>query len=439
MKRHGLAAIGIAGALLWGSAFQIPAWAADNAASANVKTAAQVAEELGLLQGDGNGVSDAYLSKTTTRLQSAILFLRLKGLEHAAMEFRSADNFSDANQVNDANKSILAYLKANPQLGWTGTGNGAFEPSALITSSQYYKVLLETLGYKQDSDFRYEDVLDYAKQVGLSRIADAGSLRNDHIATATVEALALKVKGSGKTLADLLSEQKVIDPAKAESAKRVSLRVADDKSLGSYLTDQSGRTLYVFAKDTQNVSACKDQCAVNWPVYYENNLWVPSELHASDFQTIIREDGKQQLTYRGQPLYYYINDEKPGDVKGHGVNNLWKAAGYSAVQVTNHDKGGTMLTDSKGRTLYTFTKDSLEKSACYGACEANWPIFYSSHAPLSGGFAADDFGTISREDGTKQTTFRGQPLYYFFKDEKAGDMLGQGLNNVWFIVDPSAK
>ena len=50
---------------------------------------------------------------------------------------------------------------------------------------------------------------------------------------------------------------------------------------------------------------------------------------------------------------------------------------------------------------------------------------------------AEDFGTITREDGQKQTTFRGFPLYYWVNDKAAGDTLGQNVNSVWFVVDPA--
>ena len=52
------------------------------------------------------------------------------------------------------------------------------------------------------------------------------------------------------------------------------------------------------------------------------------------------------------------------------------------------------------------------------------------------GVKADDFGVITRDDGKKQSTFKGMPLYYFFKDKKAGDTFGQGVNNVWYVVAP---
>ncbi|WP_409344708.1 plastocyanin/azurin family copper-binding protein [Paenibacillus sp. MBLB4367] len=443
-KRNRKAVWLLASTLMLGSA--VPAWAADAQtgttaapAAANVKTDVQIVTELGVLQGEGSGVTDSYLAKPTTRLQAAILFLRLKGLEKAALDYKGTDNFTDASAVNEANQAILAYLKANPQLGWTGTGGGKFEPAGPITDQQYYKVLLEALGQKQDTDFTYGDVLAFAKSQGLSQIAGAGALRNRHIASATVEALKTKVKGGAKTLIDALVEQKVVDAGKASSAGYASIRLAHDMKLGAYLTDEAGKTLYYFTKDTANTSVCADQCAANWPVYYAENIQIPSELSASDFLTIVRADGKKQTTYKGMPLYYFVKDTKAGDVNGQGVNNVWYVVNHAAVSVSTKDGLGKFLVDSTGKTLYLFTKDSKDMSVCKGTCEANWPIFYSAHIADTADLKAADFGTITREDGTKQTTYKGMPLYYFVKDMKAGDATGQGVNNVWYVIDPSAK
>ncbi|TMV49061.1 hypothetical protein FE783_15440 [Paenibacillus mesophilus] len=414
----------------------LPVFAADAPAAASVKTDAQVAAELGVLQGDGSGITAAYLAKTTTRIQAAILFLRLKGLEQTALAYKGTDNFSDAALVGDGNKAIMAYLKANPAQGWTGTGDGKFDPLSGVTAQQYYKVLLEAAGYKQDTDFTYADVFAFAKTKGLSQIAGAGALRNSHIATATVEALKVKQKGGGKTIAEALTDQKIIASDKAALAKYARIDIVNDAKLGSYLVDESGKTLYYFTKDTKDTSTCKDQCAVNWPIYYAENIQVSAQMNAADFKTIVREDGKKQTTYKGMPLYYFAKDEKAGDVKGQAVNNVWYVVNFSSVAVASQDSLGKFLVDSGGRTLYWFTRDTKDKSACAGTCETNWPIFYSDNLASTADLKVESFGTIVREDGTKQTTYNGMPLYYYIKDEKPGDVKGQGVNNVWFVVAP---
>lgn len=326
-KRWKSAVLLLGGALMLSTAANEVA-AADHskAAAVAVKTDAQIAAELGVLQGDGSGVTASYLSQSTTRLQAAILFLRLQGLEGEARSFKGSANFDDAGTVNESNQAVLAYLKANPQLGWTGTGSGRFGPAEAVTAQQYYKVMLESLGYKQDTDFAFADTIRFAEGKGLNRIAEAGQLNNGHIATATVEALGVKLKGGDKTLLDALVGQKVVTAEAAASAAASSVRLATSDKVGTYMTDGSGKALYTFTKDTPFQSACKDQCAVNWPVFKAESLQLPASLKIEDFGVITREDGTKQTTYKGSPLYYFIKDAKAGDVNGQGVNNVWFAA-----------------------------------------------------------------------------------------------------------------
>lgn len=95
------------------------------------------------------------------------------------------------------------------------------------------------------------------------------------------------------------------------------------------------------------------------------------------------------------------------------------------------------LKDSKGMTLYWFTKDSMDQSVCMGGCLEKWPIYYSEDpAAAAPGTKDEDFGTLTRSDGKEQTTFRGYPLYYFSKDMAAGEDKGEGVGGVWYTVDP---
>lgn len=111
------------------------------------------------------------------------------------------------------------------------------------------------------------------------------------------------------------------------------------------------------------------------------------------------------------------------------------AAGLS---VKAKDGVGSYLVDDKGMTLYLFKKDSPGKSACGAAngCLEKWPVFFVDKIEPAAGIDAAAVGVITREDGIKQSTYRGLPLYYFIKDKAAGDTFGQGVNNVWYVVAP---
>lgn len=412
------------------------ATAADS--SATVVSDAQIATELGILQGDETGVGSSYLNKTTTRFQAAILFLRLKGLEQEALSFKGTDNFADASQVWSGGQTVLAYLKANSSLGWTGVGENKFEPLALISAEQYYKVMLEVLGYKQDVDFEYKNVLVTAGSLGLGKAASAKPFKNINIATATVEALGAKIKGQSKTLADALVEQKKLNKDMLKALTYRKLEFTSEAQLGTYLVDDKGMTLYYFSKDSGDTNSCQGKCLENWPVYYADNLKVPAELSATDFGVLTREDGKKQTTYKGWPLYYYIGDIKAGDTNGEGVNNVWfvvKAPSIAAIG--NKTDLGNYLTDTSGMTLYYFDKDTPGVSTCSGKCLENWPVFYSESIQAPTGTKQGDFGTLIRADGSKQTTFKGYPLYYYINDHKRGDTMGQDVNKLWYVIDPA--
>lgn len=112
-------------------------------------------------------------------------------------------------------------------------------------------------------------------------------------------------------------------------------------------------------------------------------------------------------------------------------------ADHHAVKIVKKAGVGNYLTDAKGMTLYWFVKDSAGESACMGGCLEKWPAYYRAEVAPQEGISAEDFATITRSDGQKQTTFRGYPLYYFFKDNMAGDTKGQGIKKVWYVVDPA--
>ena len=93
-----------------------------------------------------------------------------------------------------------------------------------------------------------------------------------------------------------------------------------------------------------------------------------------------------------------------------------------------------LMTGPNGMTLYTFDKDAIGsgKSVCNGQCATNWPPFMAAATDQPGG----DWSIVTRDDGSKQWAWSGQPLYYWAKDQKPGDMTGDGFNKVWHAVSP---
>jgi predicted lipoprotein with Yx(FWY)xxD motif len=113
------------------------------------------------------------------------------------------------------------------------------------------------------------------------------------------------------------------------------------------------------------------------------------------------------------------------------------------VRVASNSKLGKILVDSRGRTLYLFSKDTRTKSACSGACATPWPPLRANGKLSAGsGVTASKLGTIKRSDGKPQVTYNGHPLYGFVMDKKAGDTKGEGLTAFgghWFAISPAGK
>ena len=92
---------------------------------------------------------------------------------------------------------------------------------------------------------------------------------------------------------------------------------------------------------------------------------------------------------------------------------------------------GQVLANAKGMTLYTFDKDSGDKSSCSGGCAVNWPpLMAAKDAKASG-----DWTLIKRDDGA-QWAYKGHPLYTFSKDAKTGDTMGNGVGGFWHVAKP---
>lgn len=108
------------------------------------------------------------------------------------------------------------------------------------------------------------------------------------------------------------------------------------------------------------------------------------------------------------------------------------AASGAVIEFSSTDLGD-ILVDGEGMTLYVFDNDTEGTSACTGDCAANWP-------PLTGdvtagdGVDADLLGTTERDDGSAQATYADQPLYYFAGDQASGDVNGQAVGGIWWVV-----
>jgi predicted lipoprotein with Yx(FWY)xxD motif len=254
-----------------------------------------------------------------------------------------------------------------------------------------------------------------------------------------------------------------------------TVMVSETPELGKFLTDSEGRTLYLFTKDTEaGVSTCGGDCATNWPPYTPAEpLTLPDGVDGA-LSLVDTPDGVKTLAYNDIPLYYFAGDTEPGQTNGEGKGEVWyvvapgelfgaraaeeaeehaaegspmaspvaspAAMGATTVVVKSDPTLGDFFTDSEGRTLYLFTKDTeMGVSTCGGDCATNWPA-YTATEPLTLPDGVDgELTLVDTPDGVKTVAYNGIPLYYFAGDTEAGQTNGEGVGGVWWVVAPGAQ
>ncbi|MFL1378144.1 MULTISPECIES: SCO0930 family lipoprotein [unclassified Nocardiopsis] len=246
-------------------------------------------------------------------------------------------------------------------------------------------------------------------------------------------------------------------PASGAPADALKLSLRGDEALGEIVTDADGFTLYRFENDTagSGASECYDACAENWPpVTAAEEMTIPGgdDLLGS----IEREDGTEQVTLDGWPLYRYAADAAPGDTNGEGAQDVWYAVsplgtraadepwteGYcpQGFGVRQDPVLGDIVVDDEGFTLYRFEEDSADPptATCVDDCADIWPpVLAMAEFGFSDGLDASLFDSVAREGRLDQATLNGWALYRYAEDAAPGDTTGHGVNDVWFAVTPT--
>lgn len=217
--------------------------------------------------------------------------------------------------------------------------------------------------------------------------------------------------------------------------------------LGQILIDGRGRTLYLYTPDGKNKSACYGECATLWPplMTTTGKARAAHGVKQSLLGVAKRKDGKSQVTYAGHPLYFFAQDNDPGDVNGQGLQNIWYALSATGAKVTTAAPAatiqlaqtglGSVLVAPNGMTLYLFKPDTSSASACYGNCAITWPpLIQNGKLHAGSGLKSSLLGTMQRTDGAMQVTYAGHPLYFYARDTKAGDTVGQGVGTNWYVL-----
>ncbi|HVT70524.1 MAG TPA: hypothetical protein VHF26_22450, partial [Trebonia sp.] len=134
---------------------------------------------------------------------------------------------------------------------------------------------------------------------------------------------------------------------------------------GTFLTDGSGRAVYLWVKDTGGQSACSGACAGAWPpVTAAGAVTASGGAKASDLGTLTRSDGSKQVTYDGHPLYYFAGDSGPGMASGQGSDGF--GAKWWLVSPSGSDVTAAVTSFSPGGTSSAPAATPASSSTGYG-------------------------------------------------------------------------
>jgi predicted lipoprotein with Yx(FWY)xxD motif len=126
------------------------------------------------------------------------------------------------------------------------------------------------------------------------------------------------------------SSPRAARPAAPRRGTKITKIVLRRSEFGTMLFDRRKQAIYIFQRDARNRTRCYGECAEAWPpVHTKGRPRAGKGVRASLLGTITRRDGRRQVTYAGQPLYYYAH-ERPGQVLCHNVDlngGLWWVVG----------------------------------------------------------------------------------------------------------------
>jgi predicted lipoprotein with Yx(FWY)xxD motif len=114
-------------------------------------------------------------------------------------------------------------------------------------------------------------------------------------------------------------------PSIAPATKAATVKITANATLGNILTDGDGKTLYAYDDPTtpagKDPTKCSGACLGPWPPFLSTTAPAAPSGVTGTFTLVARTDigpGVQQVAYNGAPLYYFVQDQAPGDAKGQG-------------------------------------------------------------------------------------------------------------------------
>ncbi|MEC3976040.1 hypothetical protein [Amycolatopsis sp. H20-H5] len=161
-----------------------------------------------------------------------------------------------------------------------------------------------------------------------------------------------------------------VTPTGAKAAEAgTALSAADVDGLGQVMTDQDGKTLYLFTKDSKkpSKSTCDGDCAKTWPPLLAKGDPKLSGIDPALVAKVTRTDGTEQVTVGGWPVYRYSKDTAAGEAKGHGVGTTWYAVEPNGCKVAADKKPAAPETSSSPSEVPSSSAAPSDSSGGYGS------------------------------------------------------------------------
>ena len=142
-------------------------------------------------------------------------------------------------------------------------------------------------------------------------------------ALAVISALVLAACGGSSSGGSSSSSTTSQSAAPAATSSAAPVITAKSSSLGTFLVDAKGRTLYLWDADKGAMSTCNGACAADWPpLTTKVTPKAGTGVKASLLGTSKRSDGTLEVTYAGHPLYYFAGDTSAGQTTGQGSGSF---------------------------------------------------------------------------------------------------------------------
>lgn len=246
---------------------------------------------LGLIQGDEKGLTSEYAKKQPTRIQVATILLRLNGLEDEAKKFEGTENFSDYKSVSSIEeRNILAYIKANPKACLIQADKDKFNPNKSVSEEEFYKIVLQLLGYEQGIDFTNKNIIKFAKSIGLNP-SEKIRFTNDEFAKALNDCLKAKTKSGREYFEVLLEFGFMMDFNKNKDVPEIL--VFDGKPQPIFKHDEAiYEKVYVESPQDTDLDGKRDLLEV-WikrPIETEKGMKVPAIFEVSPYRPGTNDD-----------------------------------------------------------------------------------------------------------------------------------------------------